>query len=70
MVHAIKWYAGLSLLFGMLSLAYFPFIGLTIVFSSFTIAAIVRHGQENLKDQIDEIARAHFDRQDHEEILK
>ena len=51
-------------------LQYLPLLGLAIVFSSFTIAAVVRHGQEDLKDQIVKIAKAHFDRQDHEESLK
>jgi len=49
MVSAIKWYAALSLIFTVLTLQYLPFLGLAIVSSSFTIAAVVRHGREDLK---------------------
>jgi hypothetical protein len=70
MISAIKWYSALSLIFGLASLAYFPFVGLTSVFACFTAAMIVRQGQEDMKDQFVEIAKAHFDRQDHEESLK
>lgn len=70
MTITIKWYAALSVVFGVLTLFYLPCVGLAVVFSCFTVAAVILNGQDEVQEQIGEIAQAHFDRQTHEETFK
>ena len=41
MTNTIKWYAALSVMFGVLTLSYLPCVGLAVVFSCFTVAAVI-----------------------------
>lgn len=70
MSRAIRWFAFLSLAFGLCSLAHLGFLGLTIATSAITISLSIGHFLDTLREQVVEIAKAHFDRQDHEESLK
>ena len=67
---AIVAFAVISLVFGACALEYVGFLGLTIAFSAITLAIVIGHYLEMLREQMVEIAKAHFDRQHHEETLK
>lgn len=64
MVKAVMWFAALSLIFGTLTVFFFPLVGLAVVFSCFTLASVALHSHELLRTQIVEIATAHFERLD------
>lgn len=66
----IRWFAGLSLLFGMASIVWLGFLGPTFALSAITISLTIGHYLEMLREQMVEIAKAHFDRQDHKESWK
>lgn len=70
MTSAIRWFAFLSFVFGLCSLGNLGFLGLTIATSAITISLSVGHFLDTMPEQMVEIARVHFDRQDHEESLK